>query len=214
MWRLRQLLRRIMAEWRSRQIGRQWARHLERLPQGADGKILLHIGCGDIDAPGFVNLDARPQPHVHIVTTNLFKLSMIPDGAVDLIYMSHVLEHVSHLDVVSTMREFLRILRPNGVLRVSVPDFDHILTIYQATGNNIAAIEQPLMGGQDYPFNYHYAVFNDAYLRAAMLESGFREARGWDPENCEHHDFEDWASRTIPFDGRDFKISLNLEAVK
>lgn len=119
MWRLRQLLRRIVAEWRSRQVERRWARHLERLPQGADGKILLHIGCGDIDAPGFVNLDARPQPHVHIVTTNLFKLSMIPDGAVDLIYMSHVLEHVSHLDVVSAMREFRRILRPDGVLRVS-----------------------------------------------------------------------------------------------
>jgi predicted SAM-dependent methyltransferase len=107
-----------------------------------------------------------------------------------------------------------RILREGGVLRISVPDFEHILAIYEANDRDIAAIEQPLMGGQDYPFNYHYAVFNDAHLRAMAQRSGFRETRSWDPASCDHHDFEDWASMTIPMRGRDFPISLNIEAVK
>lgn len=221
MWRLRQFLKRILKSWqslhaisRAKRVERQWASRLQALPRGADGKVLLHIGCGGINAPGFINLDARPQPHVHIVTTNLFKLSMIPNDAMDFIYMSHVLEHVSHRETVVTLREMRRILRVGGVLRVSVPDFDHVLTIYQATAHDISAIEQPLMGGQDYPFNYHYTVFNEAHLRSAMLSSGFMETREWDPDNCEHHDFEDWASKTIPFDGREFQISLNIEAVK
>lgn len=221
MWRLRQWLKRLLESWKSvlaaakaRQIKRQWDKHLRNWPLGNDGKRLLHIGCGDIDAPGFINLDARPKPHVHLVTTDLFRLSMIPDDAVDLIYMSHVLEHVSHREMVTTLREMRRILKDGGVLRISVPDFEHVLAIYEANGRDISAIEQPLMGGQDYPFNYHYAVFNDAYLRARALQSGFKETRGWDPRNCEYHDFEDWASMTIPMGGRDFPISLNIEAIK
>ena len=99
-------------------------------------------------------------------------------------------------------------------MRVSVPDFDHILTLYQATDHDIRAIEQPLMGAQDYAFNYHYMVFNDAHLRKLMLDSGFREARVWNPLDCDHHDFEDWASKKISWKGREYEISLNMEAVK
>ena len=71
-----------------------WDRRLVRFPASPDGKRLLHIGCGDIDSPEFINLDARRMPHVHIVSRNIFRLRMIPDAALDLIYMSHVLEHV------------------------------------------------------------------------------------------------------------------------
>ena len=221
MWRLRQWLKRMTQAWlgrkavfRARCIERQWRARSQRLPRTTDGRVLLHIGCGDINSQGFINIDARPQPHVHILTASLHRLAMIPDTTADLIYMSHVLEHVSHRDIASTLREMRRILKARGVLRISVPDFDRIIDIYQATGRDIAAIEQPLMGGQDYPFNFHYAAFNDSHLRKMILNSGFREARAWDPHNCAHNDFEDWASRKISWGGRDFDISLNLEAVK
>ena len=221
MWKLKQLLKHVAHLWRDRQartrtrkIERNWAKRLNDLPHAADGKRLLHIGCGEIVATGFINLDARPGPHVHIVTQDLFRLEMIPDYAFDLVYMSHVLEHVSHLNVIETLKELCRILKVGGVLRVSVPDFDHILTLYRATDHDIRAIEQPLMGGQDYAFNYHYMVFNDAHLRKLMLNSGFREAQAWNPRDCAHHDFEDWASKTISWEGREYEISLNIEAVK
>lgn len=221
MWRLRQWLKRLAQKWLTRQaefrtwrIERQWRARSQRLPRSVEGKVLLHIGCGDINASGFINIDARPQPHVHILTTNLHRLAMIPDNTADLIYMSHVLEHVSHRDMVSTLREMRRMLKTGGVLRISVPDFDHILTIYQATGHDIIPIQQPLMGGQDYPFNFHYTVLNDAYLRKMMMNSGFRETRAWNPHDCENRNFEDWASMKISWDGHDYEISLNIEAVK
>lgn len=221
MWRLKQLLKRFAQYWRdnrarhmAKKTEYKWLALAKRLPRTTDGKMLLHIGCGDISVPGFINVDARPQPHVHIVTTNLFRLTMIPDNVADLIYMSHVLEHVSHRDIIATLREMHRILKDGGVLRISVPDFDRIIDIYQATERDITAIEQPLMGGQDYAFNYHYAVFNNAYLRRTMLKSRFRETRTWDPQNCAYHDFDDWASRNISLGGREFAISLNIEAIK
>lgn len=221
MWRLKQLFKRIAQAWRSKRARREakkiehkWSAFAKRLPRSPDGKMLLHIGCGDINASGFINLDARPQPHVHIVTTNLFRLKMIPDNVADLIYMSHVLEHVSHRDVVATLSEMRRILKKGGVLRISVPDFDKIMGIYEANDHDIAAVEGPLMGGQDYPFNYHYAAFNDSHLRKCILKSGFTEAKTWDPTSCAYHDFEDWASTNISWAGREFPISLNIEAIK
>ncbi len=51
-----------------------WVRHMwwrqakHRFPQQAEGKTLLHIGCGQVNSPGYINIDARKFPHVHVVT--------------------------------------------------------------------------------------------------------------------------------------------------
>jgi SAM-dependent methyltransferase len=128
--------------------------------------------------------------------------------------MCHVLEHVGHSQSLSTLREMHRILRPGGVLRISVPDFDLLVEAYQASGRQIPAIERALMGGQDYQFNFHYSAFNAERLRTLLLKGGFRATRPWNPLACTHHDFEDWASRPISWKGQEFPVSLNLEGVK
>jgi len=191
-----------------------WATKLADFPATTDGRRLLHVGCGDINSPDFINLDARPMPHVHIVSKNIFQLRMIPDACLDMVYMSHVLEHVPRGQVLQTIKEMARVLKPDGVLRISVPDFDHIVHLYQASGNDINSIAPALMGGQNYKFNFHYAVFNKTYLADLLEKGGFHKIIVWDPDRCEHHDFEDWASKNIDLSGRPFPISLNLEAHK
>ena len=183
-------------------------------PFAGGGPVRLHIGCGDIDAPGFLNVDARPAPHIHIVTSSLFRLEMVPDGAADMVYMCHVLEHVPLDQVVATLKEMHRVLRPEGVLRLSVPDLDLMIAAYQATGRRVGVIERALMGGQSHPYNFHYAVFNAERLCDDLLSSGFRQTRRWDVQNCAHHDFEDWASREMVWKDQRFPISLNVEGVK
>jgi predicted SAM-dependent methyltransferase len=131
-----------------------------------------------------------------------------------MIYMSHVLEHIGRRDVDGALKELFRMLKCDGVLRLSVPDFDRIAHIYAESGGEIAAIDGPLMGGQDYPGNFHFSVFNERFLRSKLLTAGFFEVRSWDPLNCECHDFDDWASRSLEWNGRSFPISLNIEAVK
>lgn len=200
------------ARYAAKETKKQWNILAKRLPHSADGKWLLHIGCGDINAPYFINVDARQLPHVHIVTANLFRLEMIPDNMVDMVYMSHVLEHVSHRDIVTTLMEMQRILKSGGLLRISVPDFDKIIDIYKANDTNIESIEQPLMGGQDYPENFHYSVFNSEKLSRLLKSIGMVNVHNWDPNVCDYHDFVDWANRNHPFNGREFPISLNMEA--
>jgi predicted SAM-dependent methyltransferase len=204
----------LRAAARAARVKRRWERRLADLPAGADGARRLHIGCGDVNAPGFINLDARALAHVHIVHADLSHLPMIPAEAFELVYLSHVLEHVERRRVTDALRELRRILEPGGLLRISVPDFDKLLDLYLAGGRAIGVIEGALMGGQDRPDNYHHAVFNAAHLRAKLCEAGFSDIREWDPDNCAHHDFDDWASRPLQFDGRRFPISLNMEAVR
>lgn len=191
-----------------------WHSRLSRLPSTSDGKRLLHIGCGEINSPEFINLDARAMPHVHIVSRDIFKLNMIPDESLDLVYMSHVLEHVPRGKALAVITEMRRVLKADGVLRISVPDFDHIINIYAASGNQITSITPALMGGQNYEFNFHYGVFNKEYLSSLLTKGGFLQVRPWDPTNCDHHDFDDWASKFIYLEDRPFPISLNLEGNK
>jgi predicted SAM-dependent methyltransferase len=57
-------------------------------------EINLHIGCGKVDIPGFTNIDLEEYDHIDYVQdgTDLFNFER---DSVDLIYASHVLDHLS-----------------------------------------------------------------------------------------------------------------------
>lgn len=192
----------------------KWRVSSARLPRADDGSRLLHLGCGTIDAEGFVNIDARALPHVHFVVKELAEVKFIPSGSFDLVYMSHVLEHVPHQAAGSVLEVIHGILRPGGVCRVAVPDFDALVRIYEADGRSLERIIFPLFGGQDYPYNFHFAAFNEAWLTELFRKAGFREVRGWNPDTCDHHGFTDASSLRVTVRDTSYPISLNLEGVK
>src|SRR5262245_65752833 len=67
--------------------------HTPATPDNADGKVLLHLGCGFIDSAEFTNVDAEPLAHVHHVR-DVRDLSVFPDQSVDLVYACPVFEHI------------------------------------------------------------------------------------------------------------------------
>lgn len=198
---------------KSRTLGLKRLLVRPQLPKNRDGKILIHLGCGDIESPEFINVDARPAPHVHYVC-DVTDLSIFPDDYADLVYACHLLEHIRRDELRKTLWEWRRILRPGGILRLSVPDFDALIDIYRACDNDIDGIAAPLMGGQDFAENIHYSVFNSKYLSSLLTELGFRSVREWDPNQVDYHDFEDWASKPIERNGKKYRVSLNVEAIK
>lgn len=179
-------------------------------PVGADGTLLIHVGCGPVNGVGFINVDAQPYPHVHVVSNDVTALPGFSDQSADLIYMCHILEHLTQEELQLCLGEMHRILKPRGVLRISVPDFDRIIDIYSDTGHDIESIRGPLLGSHANAYDIHHLVFNNRYLTDKLTNSGFREVRPWDPATADHHAFEDWASRKINQHGRAYPISLNL----
>jgi len=184
------------------------------LPKNHDGKVLVHIGCGKKNSPEFINVDARPFAHVHIVTDDITSLPDFSDSTVDLVYMCHILEHIKRKDLKGVLSEMKRVLKDGGVLRLSVPDFDKLIDVYNDSGKDINTISRQLMGGQDNEYNIHYSVFNYRCLSELLKDVGFQKVVSWDPENCKYHDFKDRASRKMKANDKEHMISLNLEASK
>jgi predicted SAM-dependent methyltransferase len=180
----------------------------------ANNALRLHVGCGPIDIAGWVNIDARPFPHVHIAS-NSVALAEFADGAVGEIYLCHVLEHFSFEEVDELLATYQKKLSSGGVLRLSVPDFDLAIAAYQASGADLEFIRMSLMGGQDYEFNYHKSVFNEKLLTKLLIKAGFSEVLPWNASNDFGCNLGDWSDGQIKKKGVGaFPISLNLKAIK
>lgn len=198
----------------ARQFAGKLSRTIRPRFRAAQGESLrLHLGCGPIDHPGFLNIDGVDRPHVHIVQS-LTRLPRFKDGSVAFIYTSHTLEHFPRAQTGAILQEWHRVLAPGGRLCVSVPDFDRIVEIYGLSQADMDAILPPLFGGQDYPFNFHHTAFNHRSLTQAFLQAGFSEVHAWIPGSDAFHNLPDWSGRSIQINGQAVPISLNLEATK
>jgi SAM-dependent methyltransferase len=57
------------------------------------------------------------------------------DNSVEVVYSSHMIEHLDRSEAQSFLREVKRVLRPGGILRVAAPDISRIVDLYVATGD-------------------------------------------------------------------------------
>lgn len=174
----------------------------------------LHLGCGKRHIPGFVHIDAVDYPHVDHVAT-IDNLGFIGDNSVDLIYNCHVLEHFRRRDVKRVLQEWLRVLKPGGTLRLSVPDFAQLCTVYQRTGN-LELVIGPIFGRQDYLYNIHYNMFDETSLKRQLVEAGYVEPARYDWRDTDHAHIDDYSQAYIPHMDREngLLISLNMQARK
>lgn len=97
---------------------------------------LLHVGCGDKrqgDLPPPFNqapwqeirldIDAGMAPDVLASITDM---RMVATGSVQGIYSAHNLEHLYPHEVDAALREFARVLAPNGVAVITTPDLEMV----------------------------------------------------------------------------------------
>lgn len=91
----------------------------------------LHWGCGDTPAPGWVNSDLRPGPGVDVVA-DIREGLPLEDESFDCVFSQHALPELGIYEQVDALRELRRVLRPGGVLRLSLPDLDWAIEAYRA----------------------------------------------------------------------------------
>ncbi len=167
----------------------------------------LHIGCGDNVLPKpFINIDNRKKKGV--LNLKAYPLRF-KKNTFDLVYASHILEHFKKKQVLKVLVEWVRVLKPGGVLRISVPSFENLSKIYNID-KDIDNISGPLMGGQTYKDNFHYEIFNKKKLIKLLLSAGLEAIHPWDFKRTIHSKFWDFSQATT----KEIPISLNLEGRK
>jgi predicted SAM-dependent methyltransferase len=153
--------------------------------------IKLNLGGGDrFPLPGFLTIDAKTGGQV-------YPLAEYADNSVDEIRASHILEHFPFEATHDVVKEWVRVLKPGGVIKIAVPDFDAVVDAY--CKGDPALTEQYVMGGHRDGNDAHAAIFNRAKLTTIMRMSGLVRVEPWKSEVA------DCAS--LP-------VSLNLSGVK
>lgn len=85
--------------------------------------LMVNLGCGQRFHPDWLNLDLESNaPQVR--KCDLTKGIPVADGQAAIVYSSAVLEHIPRAFVANFLGECFRVLRPGGIIRISVPDFE------------------------------------------------------------------------------------------
>lgn len=88
----------------------------------------LHLGCGAIIIPGWLNYDTHPG-HGGIVR-DLSRPFFENSDSVDIIFHEHFIEHLSRAAGVAFLRECYRVLKPGGVMRIVTPNLAQLCVDY------------------------------------------------------------------------------------
>jgi len=76
-------------------------------------EIKLHLGCGDKHIDGFINVDVRHLDGVDLVE-DIKELTSFKKNSVDVIYVSHVLEHFGRNEYMSILKKWYDLLKDGG----------------------------------------------------------------------------------------------------
>ncbi len=172
---------------------------------------MLEIGPGDARIAGFETLDVVDKPHVDYVRDATKTLPFTSD-TFELIYASHVLEHVAWYQTEHALKEWIRILKPGGHLELWVPNGLKIckaLVDFELRGEDYihkdgcylfneardpckwAAARIYTYGdktGSPNHANWHRALFTPRYLKLVMENAGLRHVRQMDRSEVRGYD--------------------------
>lgn len=131
----------------------------------------LHIGSGPQILDGWINIDNQPYPGVDRV---LDVSAGLPFEDVQFIFAEHFIEHLPFDAATALMRESRRVLRDDGVLRLSTPNLDWVwASHYKKVMTREEAVLACFAINRAFRGWGHQFLYNETTLRALLLDAGF-----------------------------------------
>lgn len=158
-------------------------------------KIKLHLGCGGINLPGWINIDNYeydPEDTSRSGSNYDVKMDIrhleIEDHTASCILLVHVVEHFVRWEMVKMLQQYWLKLEKNGALIIETPDLDRCIEWY-LRGKDAPHMESPLgslnmgftqfYGNQwsEIDFETHRYVWTQKEIYQVLDEIGFRKIR-------------------------------------
>jgi predicted SAM-dependent methyltransferase len=176
----------------------------------------LHLGCGSkYLGNDWIHIDILKNENIDIVM-DVRKLDFLNNNSIDEIYACHILEHFKKNEVIDILKEWYRVLKPNGILRIAVPDFESIVKLYLTNKYDLSIFQGLIYGGNKNEYDIHYKVYDMKHLSNILSNIGFKNIERYDWKDFLPKNYDDYSRAYIPH--MDFEngvlVSLNIIAIK
>lgn len=179
--------------------------------------IKINMGCGWRNfGPDWVHIDGGNYHHLD--SHDITKLPY-DNNTVDLVYASHVLEYFDREEVINVLREWYRVLKEGGILRIAVPDFYSMVKLYFNEGYKLEEFLGPLYGKMVMGDTkiYHKTTYDRESLTSILTELGLNNIKEYNWRDYPVHvNNDDHSQAYKPNMDKEngTLISLNIEAIK
>jgi hypothetical protein len=215
----------------------------EPRPNASASGLYIQYGCGLCAPEGWMNFDAsytllferiplvgklytknRQRFPASVRYGDIVKGLPLPAGSASGIYASHVLEHLAYEDCVQALRNTHRLLSPNGIFRLVVPNLEvaarHYLAMYGQHSPFAAEtlMEEMCMGKRTRPrglvslihtwlnTSAHLWMWDHLAMQRVLEAQGFKRVR-----RCRFDDCDDPMFARVE-DPQRFEGALAIEA--
>ena len=137
-------------------------------------KIYLYAGDMNIDRrtktnKDFIGLSLTNNNQFHLQHDVIKKMDL-SDNCVDIYQSEDVFEHIEYQTIPSIFNEIYRVLKPNGLFRLSMPDYRCNILYERSFKNNLGVIYHDPGGGGNYDY-LNNKVINGGHVWFPKYES-------------------------------------------
>jgi SAM-dependent methyltransferase len=174
----------------------------------------MNWGCGSNPAPGWINSDQKIGPGIDI-SCEIRNGLPLPSDSLGYIVSIHALPEIPYPDIIAVLQELRRVLEPNGVLRLSLPDLEKGIQAYLQNDRDYFLIpddEMRSLGGklivQLIWYGYSRTLFTYDFIEELLFKAGFRYVH-----RCRYKESKSQYADIVELDNRP-RESLFVEAIK
>ena len=187
------------------------------------GKLKLHLGCGKRHLPGYFHMDRNNLPHLDYCG-EIHDLHMFEDESVDEIYNCGVIGYYDREEIIQLLREWNRVLKKEGTLRISVVDFEKQIEVYLQFNKNLETrgVLGPIYGRWLYRDQegrkrtaYKKTSYDFNSLKKVVTTAGFKQFVRYNWKDFLPAGYDDYSAAYIPHkDESGIHLMLNVECKK
>jgi predicted SAM-dependent methyltransferase len=136
--------------------------------------VKLNLGCGSNKIPGYINIDMEPTCKPDLVCNFVNVKLPYKANTIDEVVLFHTVEHIHKPHHVRIFLDIWRILKPDGELYVSYPEFSKCYEYWKSNHRGQKKFwEATIFGRQKYPSDYHVCIMHTPEFKKFLKSIGF-----------------------------------------